>query len=267
MLHTVLGARGFVGSRLVARLQAEGREVYAPARGDAAIFERPLGAVFYCVGMTADYERDPAATVEAHAGLLSRLIAQGRFSRILYLSSTRLYDSLGVGPAQTQAPLVVDPRNPRSLYDLTKGLGENLALACSQGRGAVARLSGVFDWNDGAPGFLSQILQRSARDRMFTLDSAPGLTRDYIHLDDCVRALVAIMDSQACDIFNVASGENVSNGEIAEVFNARGWRIAFTRSGGESPLPVCDVAPLAALGFQPRRTREIIERWIEGRIA
>ena len=53
--------------------------------------------------------------------------------------------------AHEAEPLVFDPTDPRRIYDLSKALGENLTLARTGGRGAVARLSNVFDWADGAP--------------------------------------------------------------------------------------------------------------------
>ena len=42
---TVLGASGYIGSRLVAHLQAQGHSVWSPARGAAEVFTRPLGHV------------------------------------------------------------------------------------------------------------------------------------------------------------------------------------------------------------------------------
>ena len=34
-------------------------DVYAPAKGDPELLERDLGTVFYCAGLTADYDRRP----------------------------------------------------------------------------------------------------------------------------------------------------------------------------------------------------------------
>ena len=77
-LATILGATGFVGRRLQARLTAEGWDVYAPAKGDKSLFGRDMGVVFYCAGLTADYDLRPFDTVEAHATLVSELIQAGR---------------------------------------------------------------------------------------------------------------------------------------------------------------------------------------------
>jgi nucleoside-diphosphate-sugar epimerase len=258
-VYTVVGATGFVGARLVQALQREGAEIYAPARGDPALFERPLGRVFYCAGLTADYLSRPFATVEAHVGLLARLLEHGRFERLVYLSSTRLYDSQGAAGGAEDASLSLSPAEPRHLYDLSKALGESLCLTQAGGRAAVARLSCVFDDAPGAPGFLAQWLDRARRERDIRLDSSTGYVRDYIHLDDTVEALRAILDSSLSEIVNVATGENLSNADLAEVFERRGWRVGFERETPRQSAPVCETARLRGLGVTPRPARDVVE--------
>ena len=77
-LATILGATGFVGRRLQGKLTAEGWDVFAPDKGDKSLFGRDMGVVFYCAGLTADFDRRPFDTVEAHATLISELAHQGR---------------------------------------------------------------------------------------------------------------------------------------------------------------------------------------------
>jgi nucleoside-diphosphate-sugar epimerase len=257
--YTVVGATGFVGARLVASLERDGHAVYAPRRGDPTLFERDLGQVFYCAGLTADYLKRPFDTVEAHVGLLARMLEKARFGRLVYLSSTRLYDSLGGDGGDEDGPLALRPGEPRHLYDFSKGLGENLCLTQSGGRAAVARLSCVFDDAPGAPGFLSEWLQRARAGRDIALASATGYVRDYIHLDDTVAALRAILDSDVAAPVNVATGENLSNADLAAVFEALGWRIDFERETPRQSAPLCDVARLHGLGLRPRPARDVIE--------
>jgi UDP-glucose 4-epimerase len=140
-LATILGATGFVGRRLQTRLIGAGWDVFAPAKGDTSLFGRDMGVVFYCAGLTADYDRRPFDTVEAHAGLISELIRAGRFERLIYLSSTRLYDGQAAAVLDETAPLIFDVADPRRVYDLSKALGENLTQTRTEGRGAEARLS------------------------------------------------------------------------------------------------------------------------------
>ena len=262
-LATILGATGFVGRRLAARLAADGWDTYAPAKGDTSLFGRDMGVVFYCAGLTADYDRRPFDTVEAHAALVSELVRAGRFEQLIYLSSTRLYDGQAAAEVDERTPLVFDPADPRRTYDLSKALGENIVLSRTEGRGAVARLANVYDWELDAPGFLSQWLVEAARSRELSLESSPHVVRDYIHLDDVIAALVAMADRGARGVFNVASGELTNNGEIANLFLSAGWRVTF---GGDASPPVpprTDVARLQALGVSPAPVKEVVRRYLK----
>ncbi len=256
--QTVIGAAGFVGTRLTEALEADGLEVYAPARGDDRLFGEDLGTVYYCAGLTADYLARPFDTIEAHVALIARLLKAARFDRLVYLSSTRLYDASEAPKGREDEPLTLKPWEPRHLYDLSKALGENLCLTQGAGRAAVARLACVFDWQGGAPGFLSEWLQTARRQRAIALDTASGLVRDYITLDDTVAAIRAIAAGGEAEIVNVASGENVSNGELAEVFEAAGWSIELARQSPRQTAAVCDTGRLARLGVRPTPVREAV---------
>jgi len=262
MTVTVLGARGFVGSRLASRLAASGQAPWTPLRGDPDLLSRDLGTVYYCAGLTADYDRRPFDTVEAHASLLNEILRAGRFDRLVYCSSTRLYDGLPKAEVDETTPLVFDPADPRRVYDLSKALGENLTLTRSGGRGAVARLANVFDWADGAPGFLSEWLIEARGERELTLQSSPHIRRDYIHLDDTVDALIAIAGGEG--IYNVASGALASNAEIAEVFAAAGWTVRFTGEADPPPPPNASVDRLTSLGVRARPVKDVVRAHLEG---
>lgn len=255
---TVIGAGGFIGGRLVQALRARGESVYAPARGEADLFTRDLGQVFYCAGLTGDFAVRPFDTVEAHVTLLAQVLAKARFERLIYLSSTRLYDSLGAAGGREDDILAFDPAAPRNVYDLSKALGENLTLARSDGRGAVARLSNVFDLAEGASGFLPELLQKARRSRSITLESVPGAVRDYIHADDVTAALLAMADRQADGIVNLASGENVSNADLAVVFAEAGWTLNLAPDRPMPAAPRCATHRLRALGVEPRDPRRLI---------
>lgn len=260
---TVVGAAGFVGARLTARLIADGWDVWAPAKGDPDLFARDLGVVFYCAGLTADYDRRPFDTVEAHASLVSELIKADRFTRLVYCSSTRLYDGQKKAEVHEAEPLVFDPADPRRVYDLSKALGENLTLARTGGRGAVARLSNVYDWSDGAPGFLSEWLIEARRNRDLKLASSPNIARDYIHLDDTVAALIAIA-TEGQGIYNVAAGRLTTNADIARVFEAAGFWVKFTGDANPLPPPNASAERLARLGVTAQPVEAVVAAYLKG---
>ena len=262
MSATVVGARGFVGRRLAQRLAAEGAAPWTPAKGDPQLLKRDLGVVYYCAGLTADYDRRPFDTVEAHATLISEILRAGRFDRLIYCSSSRLYDGLPQAQVDESVSLVFDPADPRRVYDLSKALGENLTLARSGGRGVVARLSNVYDVEAGAPGFLSEWLAMAAGGRDLILQSSPNVRRDYIHLEDVVSSLIAMAGGSG--IYNVAAGQLTSNAEIAEAFAAEGWSVGFTGHAHPLPPPNVSAARLAGLGVKARPVKEVIRDYLRG---
>ncbi len=134
----------------------------------------------------------------------------------------------------------------------------------SDGRGAAARLSYVFDWTADATGFLSELLREAAHNRALTRTSRPSDGRDYIHRDDAVAALRAILDSDANAVVNVAAGRIVTNAELAETFAAAGWQVAFTRPPEATHQRPPDVARLAALGEGARDVRSLIAAYLAG---
>jgi len=223
---TVIGARGYVGRALVQALQQRGRVVLTPRRGEEAELRHvaEIGDLFYCAGLTADYARNPAATAEAHLGLLARLLDDLNPRRVVYLSSTRLFDSRPGEQVDDSTSLFLNPLNPRHLYDLTKAAGESLCLAMAGERARIARLSCIWSEGIGAPGFLGGLLQQLTLMRAtsdspgrISLSSRPDLARHYLHRSDLVQALIALADAdQHPSITSLASDrEAVANAALA----------------------------------------------------
>jgi nucleoside-diphosphate-sugar epimerase len=266
---TVIGGRGFVGRGLVAHLRAAGWQVEVPPR-DAAFPRRDtsLGQVFYCAGMTADFARRPRDTVEAHAGLLARVLESDDFDALVYLSSTRLYDGLDAAePAEECTPIAVSPGHPRHLYDVTKLAGETLCAAMAPGRARVARLACVYDETDPDDGFLGQLLARVAATpagSTIALDASPHVSRDYVHRDDAVRALVAIAERGTRLTYNVASGTNLRNDALAALIGREANRgLAFAHDREAPPLPVASVARARdELGWHPAVVADRLGAWL-----
>lgn len=262
-LYSVIGGGGFIGRRMVRALRDAGAEVRTPARDGSDLFHGDLGRVIYCAGLTGDYRERPFETVEAHVTLLARLLEHGRFERLVYLSSTRLYQTAQAASGREDKPLRFDPNDREQVYELSKALGENLAVNRSQGRGTAARLSYVFDWEPGSAGFLSDWLVRARDRRQLQVASSPEDGRDYVHVDDVTAALRRLADSEANGIVNVASGRTTTNAEIAEVFRRAGWTVAFARAGAPPATPV-DVERLAELGLRVRPPLALIEGYLAG---
>ena len=217
---TVLGASGYIGSRLVAHLRAQGHTVWAPPRGYAEVFTRPLGHVIYCVGLTADFRTRPFDTVDAHVGLLAEVLRRAQFDSLLYLSSTRVY--MGAASTHEDAPLSVLPGDPSYLYNLTKLTGESLCHACGRPGVRVARLSNVVGPGmDAASGNLVADLLHQAQRGHIVLRSDPQSAKDYVHVDDLLDWLPRIALAGRAATYNVASGRQTLHAQWLAWLQAR----------------------------------------------
>ncbi|MFC5069271.1 NAD-dependent epimerase/dehydratase family protein [Flaviflagellibacter deserti] len=213
MISTVIGGTGFIGSHLVRHLKSLGRDVFVPKKGSEEVLSRPLGQVFYCAGLTADFRWRPFETIDAHVSYLARILSVGAFDSLLYLSSTRIY--AGLRSASEDEEIRVRPNAPDDLYNISKVAGEALCLAQANPRVRIARLSNVVGLDLESSNFLMAVIREAVRGRI-ELQSSPESSKDYIAIEDVVSLLTLIADNGEHRVYNVASGKSIRHAEILE---------------------------------------------------
>lgn len=244
---TVLGSGGFIGSQLVASLKAkEGAAVYAPLRQNGKnildeIIERDLGHVFYCIGLTANFRSRPFDTVEAHVCLLRQLLERGQFESLTYMSSTRVYE--GATATHESAILHISPGNPEHLYNLSKLMGESLCIASGH-KVKVVRLSNVFGRAMPQQNFIYRVLQEAATTGRVQFLTSPQSAKDYVSVTDVIRWLPQIALFGSHTTYNVASGENTNNAEIASLLEQKGIAVSFAEDAPIWSFPVIETSRL-----------------------
>ena len=209
---TVLGASGFIGSELVRRLASDGADYQAIGRNDA-VPNSNLGHVIYCIGVTADFRSRLLDTVAAHVCRLHDLVSNHEFESLLYLSSTRVYAGAEVG--DEEQPLRVTPGKADDVYNISKAMGESLALNCGRNT-RVARVSNVYGPDFASQNFLSSVLKQAVAEGKVVLYTARNSAKDYISVNDVVNGVIQIATGGRERIYNLASGVNVSHQELAE---------------------------------------------------
>jgi len=112
---------------------------------------------------------------------------------------------------------------------------------------------------------LSELLHRLRTEREFTLDSASGVVRDYVAVGDVLVALKAILDSGRSEIFNVASGENVSNQDIVDTINEFDYRICLSQTSDRQNPAISDISKVIELGVQPALVRDYLRTFLKNR--
>lgn len=262
-MFTIIGASGFIGSRLARHLEARRLDYYAPRRGED-LAGRRLGRVIYCAGLTADFRTRPHDAVEAHVCHVLRLVKGCDFESFVYLSSTRLYKGHGRETAREEDDLRVNPSEPGDLYNLSKALGESVVRLCGE-RARVVRLSNVYGDDFSRQTFLSMIIGEALRDGRIRLQTSLESAKDYVSVEDVVGLLPRIAAGGRSRAYNVASGVNVTNAELAGGI-ARLTACAVTQEPGAETVsfPAVDIARVREeFGFEPASVLRDLPRLIE----
>jgi nucleoside-diphosphate-sugar epimerase len=236
----VLGASGFIGRHMSDYLRRNGVEVETPQRGADNLQGRKLGHVIYAIGLTGNFRQSPDAAVEAHVCTLRRLMDGADYESWLYLSSTRVYGSLGkTEQAKEDAVLPVTPGGD-GLYDLSKLLGESICLANANPAVRVARLSNVYGVGQGEHTFLGEVMAEAAASGRVLFREAPQSSKDYVSIDDVLPLLHGIAVSGRHRLYNVASGVPVTHGQLAASFAKYGLTAEFAEDAPVRTFPVID---------------------------
>jgi len=218
MKITILGASGFVGSHLVSHLREKQIHYWAAHKDDLAIYKSNLGHVIYCIGLTADFRTRPFDTVDAHVCFLLKVLKECKFDSFLYLSSTRVYGSRK-GIAREEDTIRVQPLDFDDLYNISKAMGESICFATRKDNVRVVRLSNVYGCDFKSDNFISSLIRDALGNKKIVLYTSLDSGKDYININDVVALLPKIALHGGHRIYNVASGKNITNGQIVSILS------------------------------------------------
>jgi len=262
-LFTVVGGSGFIGSNFIALLKKRGFNYYSPQKGDKSIFEKDLGHVIYCAGLTADFRHKPYETVDAHVSLLNKYLQYSKFNSFLYLSSTRIYSHAETANENSIIP--VRPGNPEDIFNISKLLGESLCLNCKKPSVKIARISNVIGEDIKSDNFIFSILRDAIEKKHIVLQTTLDSSKDYISIDNVVKLLFEIATNGTEFIYNVASGENTTNSSIVDlIMRATSATLSTQTNPKKIIFPEIDINKIKnEFGFKPDPIKEIIFNLID----
>ena len=151
----------------------------------------------------ADPERTMAVNVQGTANVLD--IAAARYCPVVMASTAGVYGDTSVRPTPESAP--IDPLSP---YAASKVEGENLLRAHSADHG-ICRLANVYgprQSGDGEAGVVAVFADRLRRGAEVTLYGHGTPTRDFVHVADVARGLLAALG--AGGTWNIATGREIT---------------------------------------------------------
>jgi dTDP-glucose 4,6-dehydratase len=170
-----------------------------------------------------DYARLPLHTLKVGSYGTHHMLGLAKLKRARFLlaSTSEVYGDPQVHPQKEDYWGHVNPIGPRGVYDEAKRYAEALTMAYHRQQGVdtcIARIFNTFGArmrpHDGRaiPTFLRQALQ----DKPVTVFGEGGQTRSFCYVDDLIRGLVTLMESDVHLPVNIGNPHEFTLLELAE---------------------------------------------------
>jgi dTDP-glucose 4,6-dehydratase len=266
----VTGGAGFLGSHLCEHLLGEGHDVICLDNLDTGSLqniehirdpkfdfrnvdvtkevqiEGPVDFVYHLASPASpiDYLRLPLHTLKVGSYGTHHMLGLAKFkrARILVASTSEVYGDPQVHPQAEDYWGHVNPIGPRGVYDEAKRYAEALTMAYHRQQGVNTCISRTFNTygarmrpHDGRaiPTFLRQALL----EKPLTVFGDGSQTRSFCYVDDQIRGLVSLCESDVHEPVNIGNPIEMTLLELAEAV------IAATESRSEivyEALPIDD---------------------------
>jgi dTDP-glucose 4,6-dehydratase len=245
----VTGGAGFLGSHLCEHLLERGHRVICLDNLDTGTLENidhirdqnfefryqnltefvqvdePVDFVYHLASPASpiDYARLPLHTLKVGSYGTHNMLGVAKFKRARFLlaSTSEVYGDPEIHPQPEDYWGNVNPIGPRGVYDEAKRYAEALTMAYHRQQGvntAIARIFNSFGprmrAHDGRaiPTFLRQALQ----DKPVTVFGDGSQTRSFCYVDDEIRGLVALAESDIHLPLNIGNPEEYTLLQLAE---------------------------------------------------
>jgi dTDP-glucose 4,6-dehydratase len=256
----VTGGAGFLGSHLCEHLLGQGHRVICIDNLETGslrniehirdpefefrhidIIEKvdipePIDFVYHLASPASpiDYLRLPLHTLKvgSHGTHHMLGVAKWKRARFLLASTSEVYGDPQVHPQTEDYWGHVNPIGPRGVYDEAKRYAEALTMAYHRQQGVDTSIVRIFNTygprmrpRDGraVPTFLRQALQ----DQPLTVFGEGEQTRSFCYVDDLIRGIVALAESDAHQPVNIGNPDEFTLLELAKKV------IAVTQSRSE----------------------------------
>ena len=223
----ILGASGFLGRALHARLSGDGVEVVAHSSRTLdltrpaafGVLDGVLGpetVLVFASALTPDRGQTPATllTNTMMATNLAAYLDGRRLCGLVYIGSDAVYGF------DNEAVTEDTPVAPAGYYALGKHAGERVMETAARAAAIpllALRVTGVYGPGDSHASYGPNAFARSlARDRSVRIFGAGEEERDHLYVDDVAGIAACLLRSGTAGVFNVATGQSRSFADVVK---------------------------------------------------
>jgi len=187
--------------------------------------DEPVDAVYHLASPASpiDYARLPLQTLKVGSYGTHNALGLAKFKRARFLlaSTSEVYGDPQVHPQPETYWGNVNPIGPRGVYDEAKRYSEAMAMAYHRQQGVDTAIARIFNTygprmrpNDGraVPTFVRQALEG----KPLTVFGDGSQTRSFCYVDDLIRGLVALAESEEHLPVNLGNPNEFTMNELAE---------------------------------------------------
>lgn len=228
MTILLTGSTGFVGSRLKKRLELDGHQVVAPARGQ--IDCRHYDIIINCAAELTDESKMYMANVDLTNYLL--MVAKAySVKKFIQIGSSSEY-GLTNRPRVESAACI-----PSNIYEATKLAATNLCLGYASRYDmdiCIARPFSLYGPNDKPRKLIPTLYRSHINHQMINVH--PG-SHDWLYIDDFIDGLILLLNADRSltkgDIVNFGTSVSSSNDQVVTALEvALGSSLSINRKAG-----------------------------------
>lgn len=255
----VTGGAGFLGAHLIASLEAAGHRAFAFDVGlpgaemswlaptlltrlrQGSVLDRTrlvevcradgIEAIVHAAGRVgfAASVADPVAFYETNVMGMAQVCEAARVvgvPKLIAISSNSVYNG-GSSPAllETDSPFSLVRANPTAHYGTSKMAAEAIGLAYADFHDLdylALRVTAIYGFGMRIPLYIKPMVEDAVLGRPTRFETGGPMKRDYTHVLDCCRAVVAAVAAPRLPAgspraVNIASGQLRSAAEVADI--------------------------------------------------